>query len=315
MNSRLGMLVLLCLLVWLISPFIGVTSISDLNSFVFWQIRLPRFLNGLLVGATLATAGSAFQSLFRNPLATPSTTGTTAGASLGALLAILFLPTVLPWQGGMLVLMAFGGAMMVSIPLAILSEQSNIRTSDILLAGIGSTLAMGAITTGLQFSADMAETYKAVQWSLGTLSNVGYRATQILIIPTCISIFGLLSQYRSLSALAAGEEVAWSQGVDIYTLRRNTLLFAALGVGTCVAQCGPIAFVGLVVPHIIRLTLGHAGRSVLLWSPFVGGTFLVLCDSIARVLLSDGELPVGVITAGIGAPMLIALIWFNRQQS
>jgi iron complex transport system permease protein len=82
-----------------------------------------------------------------------------------------------------------------------------------------------------------------------------------------------------------------------------------------VAQCGPIAFVGLVVPHIIRLTLGHAGRSILLWSPLVGGTFLVLCDSIARVLLSDGELPVGVITAGIGAPMLIALIWFNRQQS
>ena len=263
----------------------------------------------------MATAGSAFQALFQNPLATPSTTGTTAGASLGALVCIVLLPADLSLLSWVLVLAAFLGAMLVSIPLALLSESSSIRTSDILLAGIGCTLAIGAVSTGIQFTADMSETYRAVQWSLGTLSNVGYQSTNTLLMPCVLSTVGILTQTRGLVALTSGEEVAWNQGVDIYGIRRNTLLFASIGVGTCVAQCGPIAFVGLVVPHIIRLTLKHSGSKVLIWSPFIGGTFLVFCDSIARIILTGSELPVGVITAALGAPMLIGLIWANRTQN
>ena len=313
MTTRMGMLIGLCLFILAGSPFVGLTSIEDLTPFIFWEIRFPRFLNGFLVGATLATTGCAFQSLFRNPLATPSTTGTTAGASLGALIAIVCLSSTGFLNGYTLMIMAFVGAMAISIPLALLSEHPNIRTGDILLAGIGCTLAMGAISTGLQFTADMSETYRAVQWSLGTLSNVGYDSTLLLSIPTILSTLGILRQSRGLSAMASGEEMAWSQGVNIYKIRRNTLLWAALGVGTCVAQCGPIAFVGLVVPHIIRLALQHSGQIVLWWSPIIGGTFLVLCDGIARILMSGGEIPVGVITAAFGAPMLIGLIWLRRK--
>ena len=313
MTTRMGALIGLCLLILVGSPFVGLTSIEDLTPFIFWKIRLPRFINGFLVGATLATAGCAFQSLFRNPLATPSTTGTTAGASLGALIAIVWFSSTGFLNGYTLMMMAFVGAMAISIPLALLSEHPNIRTGDILLAGIGCTLAMGAISTGLQFTADMSETYRAVQWSLGTLSNVGYDSTLLLSVPTIFSTIGILGQSRGLSAMASGEEMAWSQGVNIYKVRRNTLLFAALGVGTCVAQCGPIAFVGLVVPHIIRLALQHSGQTVLWWSPIIGGTFLVLCDCIARILMSGGEIPVGVITAAFGAPMLIGLIWLRRK--
>lgn len=309
------MLLVLCCLILVGSPFVGLTSPTQLTEFIFWNIRLPRILNGILVGATLATAGSAFQALFQNPLATPSTTGTTAGASLGALICIVLLPSEWSLLGGALLIAAFVGSLLVSIPLALLSDSESIRTSDILLAGIGCTLAIGAISTGIQFTADMSETYRAVQWSLGTLSNVGYQSTYTLLAPCIIAITGILFQSRGLMALTSGEEMAWNQGVDIYAIRRNTLLFAAIGVGTCVAQCGPIAFVGLVVPHIIRLTLGHSGQSVLSWSPFIGGTFLVLCDSIARVLLWKSELPVGVITAALGAPMLIGLIWMNRQHT
>ena len=312
---RLSVLLVFCVAILLVAPFVGLTSPKDLTEFIFWKIRFPRIVNGILVGATLATTGSAFQALFQNPLATPSTTGTTAGASLGALICIVLLPhdwSLLSWA---LVLAAFVGSLLVSIPLALLSDSSSIRTSDILLAGIGCTLAIGAISTGIQFTADMSETYRAVQWSLGTLSNVGYQSTYTLLLPCLLSTMGILTQTRGLIALTSGEEVAWNQGVNIYSVRRNTLLFAAIGVGTCVAQCGPIAFVGLVVPHLIRLTLNHAGSKVLLWSPFIGGTFLVLCDSIARVILTGSELPVGVITAALGAPMLIGLIWANRRRS
>lgn len=311
---RLSGLIVVCVVVLIIAPFVGLTSPQDLTPFIFWKIRFPRIMNGILVGATLATAGSAFQALFQNPLATPSTTGTTAGASLGALICIVLLPSDWSLLGWALVSAAFLGSLVVSIPLALLSDSSTIRTSDILLAGIGCTLAIGAISTGIQFTADMSETYRAVQWSLGTLSNVGYQSTYTLLIPCILSTLGIWTQSRGLIALTSGEEVAWNQGVDIYSVRRNTLIFAAIGVGTCVAQCGPIAFVGLVVPHIIRLTLGHSGIKVLIWSPFIGGTFLVLCDSIARVVLSGGELPVGVVTAALGAPMLIGLIWMNRQR-
>ncbi len=314
MRIRIVILISVCALLLIASPFVGLTRLTDLTPFIFWQLRFPRFLNALLVGATLATAGCAFQSLFRNPLATPSTTGTTAGASLGALLSIVLFSTLLDENGLGIVLMAFGGAMAVSIPLALLSTNQSIRTSDILLAGIGCTLAMGAISTGLQFTADMSETYKAVQWSLGTLSNVGYQSTKIMTVPCIVSVIGILSQSKGLSALISGEELAFSQGVNIWLVRRNTLLFAALGVGTAVAQCGPIAFVGLVVPHLIRLSLKHSGRAVLHWSPLVGATFLVFCDAIARVILPGGEIPVGVVTAAIGAPMLIALIWMHRQR-
>ena len=312
---RLSGLLVFCVAILLVAPFVGLTNPRDLTEFIFWKIRFPRIVNGILVGATLATTGSAFQALFQNPLATPSTTGTTAGASLGALICIVLLPHDLSLLSWALVLAAFVGSLTVSIPLALLSDSSSIRTSDILLAGIGCTLAIGAISTGIQFTADMSETYRAVQWSLGTLSNVGYQSTYTLLVPCLVSTIGILTQTRGLIALTSGEEVAWNQGVNIYSVRRNTLLFAAIGVGTCVAQCGPIAFVGLVVPHLIRLTLNHAGSKVLLWSPFIGGTFLVLCDSIARVILPESELPVGVITAALGAPMLIGLIWFNRKRT
>ena len=179
-------------------------------------------------------------SIVSKSTATPSTTGTTAGASLGALICIVLLPhdwSLLSWA---LVLAAFVGSLLVSIPLALLSDSSSIRTSDILLAGIGCTLAIGAISTGIQFTADMAETYRAVQWSLGTLSNVGYQSTYTLLLPCLLSTIGILTQTRGLIALTSGEEVAWNQGVNIHSVRRNTLLFALLVSVLCCTMYQPL---------------------------------------------------------------------------
>lgn len=297
----------------LLAPWFGVLSISELDSFIIWQLRFPRVLNGLLVGATLSIAGASFQSLFGNPLATPSTTGTTAGASLGALIAIVLLPTSLSYQSIVITGAAFLGAVLISFPLAILAARARIHMEDVLLAGIGCTLATGAISTGLQFQADMSATYRAVQWSLGSLSQVGYQASYWLFPFCTLSIIGLLSLRRGLEALISGEEQAYSQGVPIIRIRALTLLFASLGVGASVAFCGPIAFVGLLVPHLLRLYVGFERRWIMLLSPLFGGAFLVICDAIARIAFSSGEIPVGVITAALGAPMLIGLILLRRQ--
>lgn len=310
---RIVAIVLCSILAILLAPWFGVLSISELDSFIVWQLRIPRVLNGLLVGATLSIAGASFQALFGNPLATPSTTGTTAGASLGALIAIVILPASLSYQSFVITGAAFLGAMIISFPLALLATSSRIHMEDVLLAGIGCTLATGAISTGLQFQADMSATYRAVRWSLGSLSQVGYQATYWLA-PLCfISIAGLLYLRRGLEALISGEELAYSQGVPIVRIRTLTLLFGCLGVGVSVAFCGPIAFVGLLVPHLLRLSVGQERRWIMLLSPLFGGSFLIICDALARVALSSGELPVGVITAGLGAPMLIGLILFRRN--
>lgn len=314
MNRKETILIIGSLVVIGISPLFGILDWSQLTNLVLWQIRLPRIINGILVGATLSLSGCAFQHLFSNSLATPSTTGTTAGASLGVLMVIVLLPEGV-WQSPyILVLFAFLGAIAISLPLALLATRPNIRIEDVLLAGIACTLATGALTTGLQFQADMSQTYRAVQWSLGSLSTVGYRNTIGLLIPTIVSLLGLYSQRRSLLLLLSGEEMAWNQGVDIPNVRAKTIVYAALGVGASVAWCGPIAFVGLLVPHMVKLFIGQSGRLVFRYSPIVGGAFLVCCDSIGRIALDGVELPVGVITAGLGAPLLISLVISNRRK-
>jgi iron complex transport system permease protein len=311
--KRLGIVVFLSLIVIFFAPWIGSTSRIDLTDFIFWQLRAPRVIAGFVVGATLGITGAAFQSLFGNPLATPSTTGTTAGASLGALVAILLLPNESIVHLFGVSFFAFVGAMVVSIAITVLATKRNMHIEDILLAGIALTLAAGAVTTGLQFQADMASTYRAVQWSLGSLSQVGYDST-IYLFPLCLAAcIGILWQTRALETMISGEEQAFTQGVSIQRVRSAILFFGGLGVAVSVAWCGPIAFIGLVVPHIVRLTFNNTRRILLPMSGVVGGAFLVFCDAIARIIFSGQELPVGVLTALIGAPLLIFLV-VNRRR-
>lgn len=313
MSARIIAIVIVSILLIILAPWFGFLAFSALDSFVFWQLRVPRVLNGLLVGATLSIAGASFQSLFGNPLATPSTTGTTAGASLGALVAIVLLPASLSYQNLVITSSAFIGAIAFSFPLAILAAKARIRMEHVLLAGIGCTLATGAISTGLQFQADMSATYRAVQWSLGSLSQMGYQTTYWLLPICSLSILGLLSQRRGLEALVSGEEQAWAQGVPIIRVRTMTLIFASFGVAGAVSFCGPIAFVGLLVPHLLRLSVGKERRWIILLSPIFGGAFLIICDVLARSILASGEIPVGVITSALGAPMLVGLILFQNR--
>lgn len=311
MNSRAVLLLVVCVVVIVGSPFVGALLDGETGPFIFWQLRVPRTLMGLLAGSTLSLVGAAYQTIFANPLASESTVGTLAGATLGAVIAVVFgagagiggLPAV--------ALFAFVGALLVTLLLTAIASSGRASVNSVLLAGIAISLMASALATGLQYTADLNSMFTAARWSLGHLQQMGYFGILVMlpfVVPACIV---LLVQARALDALAGGEERAHSQGVDISRVRTLTLGVGALAVAACVAWCGPIAFVGLIVPHLVRLGLGSSRRLLLPASLVAGGAFLVACDTLARAVWPGRELPVGVVTSALGAP---ALVWLVARQ-
>jgi ABC-type Fe3+-siderophore transport system permease subunit len=288
---RILVLTILGVLIVVASPVVGERLSEGAGSFILWQLRVPRVLMAVLVGATLSLVGAVYQTILANPLAAPSTVGTTAGATLGALIAVTFGAASTLAGLPLVVVFAFAGAMAVTLLLTAIAASGRARLNDVLLMGVAISLAAGAISAGIQYTADSASLMAAVQWSLGHLPQVGYRGVLLLAPFAIAAILALLFQTRALEALLGGEERAHSQGVDVPRLRALALGAGALGVSACVAWCGPIAFVGLIVPHIVRLSVGVS----------------------RRLLLPGRELPVGVLTAAIGAPTLVWLVARRRR--
>ncbi len=314
MKARIGAFIAVSLALAALSLWVGPALRPETRDFVLFELRLPRLLVGGLVGATLSISGAAFQAVFNNALATPSTVGTTAGATLGALLVL-----ALDVGGGvlgvsLLTAASFGGAMATTLLVSGLAASGRLSKNDVLLAGIAVTLAASALASGVQFASDARALVAAAQWSLGQLPQVGYRGVALIAPFASVTLLGLLALGRPLQNLAFGEDLAQTQGVNVARLRFAVLLVASLGVAACVAWCGPIAFVGLIVPHLVRLLVGPSLRALLPLS-FVGGAaFLVVCDAVARIALPGRELPVGVITAALGAPALVFLVSRARRE-
>jgi ABC-type Fe3+-siderophore transport system permease subunit len=314
MSSRVALFVAISLLLAALSLWIGPSFSGETRDFVLFELRLPRLFVGALVGATLSIAGAAFQAVFNNALATPSTVGTTAGATLGALLALALDVGAGVLGVSLLTAAAFGGALVTTLLVSGLAASGRLSKNDVLLAGIAVTLAASALASGVQFASDARALVAAAQWSLGQLPQVGYRGVLLLAPFAGITLAGLLVLGRPLQNLALGEDLAQAQGVNVTRLRFLVLLVASLGVAACVAWCGPIAFVGLIVPNAVRLLAGPKLRLLLPLSFIGGGAFLVVCDAVARVLLPGRELPVGVITAALGAPALVFLVSRARRE-
>lgn len=285
------------------------------GGFVLTQLRIPRVLVGALVGTTLGLVGAVYQLLFANGLATPSTVGTTAGATLGALVALrlgglaptvaLGIPTVLAG--------AFLGAVVASAVAAAVAASGRTPIADVLLAGIATSLAASALATALQATSDAQTVADAVRWSFGYLPQVGFEGVWLLAPVTLVVGVGLLGLGRSLRALGRGDDLAAAQGVAVPRVRILGIGLGSLGVAACVAWCGPIAFVGLLVPHLVRAVLGPSPAGLLRGSAILGAGFLVAADTAARLLLPDRELPVGVLTAALGAPALVAILAARRR--
>ncbi|MCU1731561.1 MULTISPECIES: FecCD family ABC transporter permease [unclassified Pseudomonas] len=284
---------------------------------ILGQIRLPRTLLGLAVGAVLALAGVAMQGLFRNPLADPGLVGVSSGAALGAAVAIVGSA----WVGGvpeaiapyLLSLCAFlGGLGVTALVYRLGRRDGQTSVATMLLAGIALT-ALASSAVGLfTYLADDATLRTLTFWNLGSLNGASYqRLWPLVLVATAVALW-LPRRAEALNALLLGESEARHLGIEVESLKRELVFCTALGVGAAVAAAGLIGFVGLVVPHLVRLLSGPDHRVLLPASLLAGASLLLFADLIARLALAPAELPIGIVTAFIGAPFFLYLLLRGR---
>jgi len=280
---------------------------------VFFQLRLPRVVMAGIVGASLAMVGAALQALFRNPLAEPLTLGVSGGGALGASIAIAFgmgsrlagLPVIF-----VAAFLGAGAAVMVVYRLA--RTGGTVLPGALLLAGVVMNTIAAAGVIIIQYFADYSRALQILRWTIGSLDVVGFELVWRMLLFLVPGWVILLAMARDLHLLAVDEETAASLGVNVRRSERLVYAAASLIVGVTVAVGGTIGFVGLIVPHAVRLLFGEDVRLVLPCSFVLGAAFLMLADTIARTVLGAGELPVGAITAIAGGPVFLLLL--RRQQ-
>ena len=313
----------LAIVTCVLAPLVGSTRISLVRAFdrsipftdnvdaqIFFVARLPRVLSGALVGAAFATAGVVFQALLRNPLATPFTLGVSAGASLGAMLVIIFGVTLSAGPFSAVPLASFAGAAVATVVVYWLATpyRRAMSTSVLLLAGVTLNSFFSALIMFVQYMADFAQAYRASRWLMGDL-DVGSFEPIVAAVPLVVIAFGLFALLPSaLNVLSLGPDAAATRGVDVVRTQRLAFFSASLATSAAVSLAGPIGFIGIVVPHLVRLLVGSDHRIVLPASALFGAAFLVICDLGARTLLAPVEIPVGVITALIGGPFFLWLL-------
>jgi iron complex transport system permease protein len=307
----------------LLAPLVGSTQISFARAFdrsipfdqnvdaqIFFLARLPRVAAGAIVGAALASAGVVFQAMLRNPLATPFTLGVSAGASLGAMLVIIFGLSFSLGPFSPVPLASLAGASAATAIVYWLATRSGraMSTSVLLLAGVTLNSFFSALIMFVQYIADFAQVYRAARWLMGDLDVGGFEpiGAALPLVVVALALFALLP--GSLNLLSVGADAAAARGVDVARAQRLAFFSASLATSAAVSLAGPIGFIGIVVPHVVRLLVGVDHRIVLPASALFGAAFLVACDLAARTLLAPVEIPVGVVTAMIGGPFFLWLL-------
>ena len=281
---------------------------------IFFRLRVPRVALGLLVGGSLAGVGAALQALFRNPLAEPFTLGVSGGGALGASIAIALGLSASVAGIPLVFLFAFAGSMaFIAIVYRLASAGSVVMPGSLLLAGVVLNLIAGAGILMIQFMTDYTRALQILRWMVGSLDVVGAGLVWRMLIFLVPGLAFLLAATRDLHLIAMDEESAAALGVDVRRTERFVYVASCLIVGVSVAVAGPIGFVGLIVPHAVRLLFGEDLRIVIPCSILLGAAFLVLADTLARTLLGASELPVGAITALIGGPLFLLLLSRRRR--
>ncbi len=275
---------------------------------ILFDIRLPRVALSALVGGALATSGATYQGLLRNPLADPYLIGVSAGAGLGATLAIVF-------SFGAISLCAFGGAIgATALIYALARTGSRTTPTTLILAGVALGAFLSAITWFLTFNSDSAfRTHQVVAWMMGSFALSSWQNVAIMLPYLGIGWLVLFLNARALNVLQLGDTQAQQLGVPVERVTMIVIAAASLITAAAVATSGIIGFVGLIVPHAVRLVWGPDHRFLLPMSALIGATFLIIADTFARTLLSPGELPVGIITAFCGAPFFLYLLRRNKE--
>ncbi len=318
--------VLAFLVVALVTPWIGPeeVSFSNMTEFlqeirtpggeIFWNQRLPRVLLALLAGGTLAVVGASFQVLFRNPLVEPFTLRISGGAALGAFLTISFPGVWFVWGpfGSIQLFAVLGAAAALFFIYSLARKPQGMSVTTLLLAGVTISIICGGAILLLTYLANPNALMVFQRWMMGGLDIIGFRelfSLGPLLLP---GLYLLFFHANDLNHIALSEEIALGQGVEVSRVRRNIFIGGGLATAAVVSLVGPIAFVGLIVPHAVRRLSGFDHRLVLPAAFCLGGTALAVCDAFARTLIAPTELPVGIITAIIGGPLFIHLLVSRR---
>ncbi|MBP1874272.1 iron complex transport system permease protein [Ensifer adhaerens] len=303
---------------WLLGASEADQVLSVRDRIIILDIRLPRAVLGMLVGASLAVSGVVMQGLFRNPLADPGLVGVSSGASLGAVLLIVlgsavFGPLFALFGFYALPIAAFVGGLVTTLLLyRIATRGGQTSVATLLLAGIALGALTGAFTGVLIFMADDKQLRDVTFWGLGSLAGANWTkigaAAPIILLSLAVTPF----LARGLNAITLGEAAAFHMGIPVQRMKNIAIVSVAAATGASVAVSGGIGFVGIVVPHLLRLVIGPDHRYLIPASALLGGTLLILADMIARTIASPAELPIGIVTAFIGAPFFLWILLRGR---
>lgn len=297
----------------IIKNYIDISDINKSHQTIIWSIRLPRVLLGVLVGGTLSMAGTAFQGIFKNPMADPYVIGISSGAALGATIAIILGVNIAFINISTISVFAFIGALVAVFTVYNIARiKTKVPVTTLLLAGIAIGQFLTAIMSFLMviYSKDMA---KIIYWTLGSLAGKGWEPLVKISIPIMASMIFINFFARDLNIMLIGEESAQSLGVDVEKTKIYILILGTFMVSMVVSISGIIGFVGLIIPHIVRIILGPDNRILLPASALVGGIFMVSADTIARTIISPVEIPVGIITALFGGPFFLYLLRKSKR--
>lgn len=291
----------------------------DTTDFLIFNIRLPRALLALITGAGLAISGAAIQGLFRNPLADPTLIGVSSGAVLFAVIAIVFLTSLFSplaeWlQQITISLAAFIGSLLTTyLVYRIAKGKQTVSIMTMLLAGIAVSTLASAVVGFMIFLSNEQQLRDITFWTLGSLSGASWLSIVYTLPLISLGTILLCRNARASDALMLGEKEAAYLGVRVEKVKKQVIVISALIVGVCISITGIIGFVGLVIPHFLRLLFGSSYRALLPYSALTGGIFLLLTDTLARTIVAPAELPIGIITAIIGAPFFLWLIYRTQK--
>ena len=297
-----------------IGDLMDVTELKAVYEVIIWKVRLPRILLASLVGGGLAAVGCTFQAIFRNSLADPHILGVSSGAALGATISILSGIFLNVLGIGITSIFAFIGAITaVLLVYKIGSITGRMITTNLLLTGTAiSTMLSAMISLLMIYNREQLE--KVYLWTLGSFSSANWSKVVFLLLVSMVCMAGILVFCRELNVILTGDEMAESLGIDTLKVKKIVIVVAAVLVAACVSVSGTIGFVGLIIPHCMRLLVGSDHRFLLPISYFGGAIFMVICDTIARTIAAPTEIPVGVITAVFGAPYFIILLYRNTKK-
>lgn len=318
----------LCLLgtiaVLALAPWIGVIDLSlaqvlsgkGAEAAIFWRLRLPQVLLAFLVGAALGVAGMIFQALFRNPLATPYTLGVASGSSLGVVLCLFFGLHTAVFGMPLAHLGGFLGALIATGILFLFTRTGGSRSlASLLLVGVALGFLYSSLILVIQYLSSPTQGYISMRWLMGGLETVDYQVVLEVFLVLAIAGLVLRSKLAELDLLAIDDDIALARGVDVAKSQRMLIILGSLLVGIAVSVAGPIGFVGLIVPHAVRMAVGPSHRTLFPLVLLSAGSFLVICDTLGRVAFAPITLPVGVLTALCGVPFFLYLVKASSPRS